>query len=52
MRKLKTGRFGTREELVDCVLYMWDANRTKADIARNVRVSESLVANIIKGRKR
>ena len=49
-RRLISGRFDTREELEECVRFMWEFDRSKADIARNVRVSESLVAQIIKRR--
>ena len=47
-----TGRFETREELVDNILsryYMFDM--TESDIARVVKVSATTVANILKNNK-
>ena len=48
-RKLTTGRFSTRKELEEYIWMLWTETELKqAQIARNARVSETTVANIIK----
>lgn len=51
-RKKATGRFDTREELVQHVLFLeLNTSCSAAQIARNVHVSETTVANIVKSKQ-
>ena len=51
-RKLTSGRYETREELVMEVWEMWlNTDMHQAAIARSARVSEATVANILKGKR-
>ncbi len=51
-RKKATGRFKTREELEQHVWYLYrNTSCNQAQIARNVGVSDTTVANIVMGSK-
>ena len=52
-RKLKTGRFDTRQELVDYIhCRYWEARNVKVSvIAKNVELSEVTVAKILEQEK-
>jgi predicted XRE-type DNA-binding protein len=47
-RKLTTGRFDTREQLVEMIVFLWQHTSCRqALIARNCQVSEATVSNIV-----
>ena len=47
-RKLKTGRFDTRQQLIENINWMyWNGDRSIADTARNSHVSETLASKLI-----
>ena len=51
-REKTTGRFDTRAQLVERVLYLYqDTSCSNARIARNCHISETTVAKIIKEKK-
>jgi len=51
-RKKTTGRFETREELVQKVLFLYiNTSCSDIQIALNVKVSETTVASIIKNKQ-
>ena len=52
-RRLTTGRFKTRDELIENVNFMyWDGERSIADCARNSRVSETIASKLIMDRSK
>ena len=51
-RQPTTGRFSTREELVDFVLAQYhNTQASQSDVARAARVSQGVVAKILTERK-
>jgi len=46
--KLTTGRFETRQELIECINFMyWDGDRSVAACARNTHISETTAAKLV-----